>query len=442
MIEMVFDTSKKNVNEESEWPDGVLERLQGYADASGIPVADAQQKFVEYLSDKYAVDNWQDEDEDFLIEASEGMVVTRRSGGGGLQTENWVGMFVGSDGKTRDKRRWLREQALNAWNEDPDKAVSAGIVARCVKENGVWCLVKADGTHPTEEPEDTVPWFLLNTDKGPIALLQTGEWSSKGDPIRHELLARYHYFLGNTEKEFGNSVGLFRLESTDVNAQVAEWKPCRLKVVPNTKENQNPDFADVFRLPRKWTNDVVYTTDFVEADLQPQLAPEKFAVNPAVHNNFCSLTDMLERYHSGLKEVAGLNPIGPLGIIKGKVTSLFKEGWDNEYDPSGKSYNLRLTSWDLQREHPSGLRSEVNVRISGHHRENCHAFEYLDGDSWRPYAERSTVLVFGRFGVRQTEDDGEVPQITAFGIFAVPRFVVPAAEGGNTGTDQFGGGGQ
>ena len=433
----MFDAPKKN-NSEATLPNSVLERLKGYADANGLSIEDATQKFVEYLSDKFSVDNWQDEDEEFLLEASEGMVVQRRSGGSGLKTDNWVGVIVGVDPKSRDKRQRVRADALSAWNTSPDKAIQAGIVAKVVKENGVWNLVKADGTHPTEEPADKDPWFKVDTPTGPIALLQTGNWSSKGDPIRPEMWSRYYYFLGNTESDFGSKVSLFRLDSPNPDATPKMFTPCRIKVAPNNTDNEvNSDFADVFRLPNKWDTEIVYTNDFVEDDLKAQLAPEKFCVNPAIHPYFVSLTDALEHYHANLKIVPGINPVGPLVILKGKVTSLFKEGWDSEYDETGKTYNLRVTSWDLQREHPTGFKSEIQARIGGVLHDNFHAFEYQDGDHWKPYAERSTVLIFGRLGAKQTENDGEVPQITAFGIHAVPRFVVPAGEGGNTSTDQY-----
>ena len=72
---MVFDNRKKENGNERQLPDEVLDRLKGYAEANDTDLDGAIQKFVEYLSDKFAVDNWQDEDDDFLIEASEGMVV-------------------------------------------------------------------------------------------------------------------------------------------------------------------------------------------------------------------------------------------------------------------------------------------------------------------------------------------------------------------------------
>ena len=419
-----------------EWPEGVVERLQGYADANGVTLDDAKQKFVQFLSDKYAVENWQDEDEDFLIEASEGFVVQRRSGGSSFETVNFVGMLVGVDGKWRDKRKNLRDQAVAAYLEEPGKAVEAGLVAECWKEDGSWHLSKADGLHDTEEPEDEDPWFLWETGNGPIAILQTGDYDSKGDPVRPVLKSRYYYFLGNNEADFGTDVSIWRLDSSVIDATPTMWKPCRLKVIPNTREDVNPDFADILRVPRNWANEIVYTDDFVDTDVRAQLAPEKFGVNPAIHKHHVALPNLLEYYQRNMKEVPGINPVGPLAIVKGKVTSLFKEGWDNDYDETGKVYNLRLTSWDLQKEHPSGLRSEVSVRISGNLKENGHAFEYNDGADWKAYAERSTVLVFGRLGVRAT-DSGEVPQVNAFGVFAVPRFVVPAPEGGDSNAEQF-----
>ena len=189
---MVFDNRKKENGNERQLPDEVLDRLKGYAEANDTDLDGAIQKFVEYLSDKFAVDNWQDEDDDFLIEASEGMVVQRRSGGGGLKPENWTGLFVGVDAKSRDKRKRVRADAIKAYMDEPAKAIGAGIVAEVLEQDGVWALKKADGIHPTEEPSDKPAWFTVETNGGPIALLQTGNWSSKGQPIYPELWSRYY----------------------------------------------------------------------------------------------------------------------------------------------------------------------------------------------------------------------------------------------------------
>lgn len=433
----MFEAPKKDKDDERKLPEEVLDRLQGYAEANGVSIDEAIEKFEEYLKETFAVSEWHEEDDDFLIEVSEGMVVQKRSGGG-MKTTNFVGMFVGVDPRSRDKRERVRNEVIQAYMDDSDKAINAGLCAEVIQQDGVWALRKADGIHPTEEPTDKVPWFVVDTPAGQIALLQTGNWSSKGEPIYPELHSRFYYFLGNEESDFGSSIKLWRLDSPHPTAYIDLYQPCRVKVVPNDPNREvNPDFADILRLPKGWHKEVSYTTDFVDAELVPQLSPEKFCVNPAIHQHHISLVDSLEYYHANLKEVAGLNPIGPLVVLKGKVTSLFKEGWDNDYDETGKVYNLRFTSWDLQKEYPSGMRSEMQAIIGGNLVENFHAFDFNDEGTWRPYAERSTVLVFGRLKVRQTENDGEVPQITAFGVYAVPRYTVPAADGGNHDASQF-----
>ena len=173
------------------------------------------------------------------------------------------------------------------------------------------------------------------------------------------------------------------------------------------------DFADILRLPKGWHKEVAHTVDFVEEDLQPQLSPEKFCVNPAIHQYHVSLTDTLEHFHANQKVVAGLNPIGPLVILKGKVTSLFKEGWDNDYDETGEGVQPSLHIMGTCRRNIQAVCvPEMQAIIGGNAADNFHAFDFKDDDGqWKPYAERSTVLVFGRLKVRQTENDGEVPRL-------------------------------
>tara|TARA_R100000315_G_C5172914_1_gene99869 strand:- start:426 stop:692 length:267 start_codon:yes stop_codon:yes gene_type:complete len=85
--------------------------------------------------------------------------------------------------------------------------------------------------------------------------------------------------------------------------------------------------------------------------------------------------------------------------------------------------------------------------MHGHLVQQNHALEYLDtatGMRWLPYANKSTVFIFGRLGTRPIKDDSgneidRVPRINALGVYAVPRLVVPAGEGGDTGAGQFGG---
>ena len=50
---------------------------------------------------------------------------------------------------------------------------------------------------------------------------------------------------------------------------------------------------------------------------------------------------------------------------------------------------------------------------------------------------KSTVIAFGHLSVRAT-DDGLWPALKTFGVFAVPRLAIPAGEGGDTSTTQYG----
>ena len=98
---------------------------------------------------------------------------------------------------------------------------------------------------------------------------------------------------------------------------------------------------------------------------------------------------------------------------------------------------MRVSSFALQREFANDMwRREVSVRVHGLLGAEGHAFDYEGREGWKPYAIKSTVYIFGRLGVRAT-DDGQVPNIKATGIYVPPRLAIPAGEGGDTSLDQF-----
>lgn len=124
------------------------------------------------------------------------------------------------------------------------------------------------------------------------------------------------------------------------------------------------------------------------------------------------------------------------------MTDINRTGYETEYDPYGKDFSMRVSSFQLQREFANDMwRKEITVRVHGFLGDECHAFDYEGREGWKPYAVKSTVYIFGRLGVRAT-DDGQVPAMKAMGIFVPPRLAIPAGEGGDTSLDQFGGGEQ
>ena len=128
--------------------------------------------------------------------------------------------------------------------------------------------------------------------------------------------------------------------------------------------------------------------------------------------------------------------------IKGKVTDINRSGYETEYDPYGRDFTMRVSSFQLQREFANDMwRKEVSVRVHGFLGDMNNGFDYEGREGWKPYAVKSTVYIFGRLGLSAT-DEGQVPNIKAMGIYAPPRLAIPAGEGGDTSLDQFGGGDQ
>lgn len=430
------------------WPDEVNERLSWWSENNGKTLEEAQELFTVYLREKLGIDNPRDEDEDFLVDSAESFVVERRTGGSRQKTVTFVGYFVGVDKKVTDRREGDREAAVNAARQNLNAAIANGIVGRGYVDNGRWMMETNKGIVQTEDSADgDDPWWLVRDGDLNLAVLQTNaEWSSYGKPIRPTMWARTYYFLGNTQDAFEDSVKLWAIRVSDPTEPpsfaVAIGHPVKCKVMP-PRENQQTDIPFV-TAANKFMTTIQYTDDFVDEAERAFLAPEKLWTG---HELYTPLPELEEVFHSDSKMVPGIaNAIGPLVIVKGKVTDVNREGWDDTYgtDPTGKRYPMRISSFALQRAFPDGLRREVSCLLHGHLVQSNHAFEYRDGDRWLPYADKSTVFIFGRLGMRTiNNDDGttdEIPKINALGVYAVPRLVIPAGEGGDTSLNQYGGG--
>ena len=436
------------MTEEMNWPEGVTERLTWWAENNSKTLQEAHAEFSVYLRDTLGIDDPASEEGDFLIESAETFVVERRRATGAGETVEFVGCFIGVDKKVTDKRAADRQVAVNAVRENLSGAIANGIVARGYTENGRWMLETKDGVTQTEDSaEGDDPWWLFREGDLNLALLQTNsEWKTFGRPIRPQMWSRTYYFLGNVAEEYNNEILLWAIRVGDPEEKpsfaVQIGAPVRCKVRPPRQGNTDIPFVTA---ANKFQTTIRYTDDFVEESDRALLAPERLW--PA-HDMFCELPELEELYHAGSRKVAGIdNPIGPLVIVKGKVTDVNREGWEDSYgdDPTSRRYPMRISSFDLQRAHPDGLRREVQCICHGHLVQVNHAFDYKDGDRWLPYANKSTVLVFGRLGLRAVKDDDgnvtdHIPRINALGFYTVPRLVIPGGEGGDTDISQFGGG--
>jgi hypothetical protein len=118
---------------------------------------------------------------------------------------------------------------------------------------------------------------------------------------------------------------------------------------------------------------------------------------------------------------------GPLVITKGTINRLNTEPRDSDYDDEGHNYNMTLNS---------NITGDIDCWIPGAVGKCSEPFRAHWGESSFPYAEKSTVFVFGRIGMK-TRDGLTSPKLTVFGIYADPRRSRERITGGDTGVGQF-----
>lgn len=417
----------------------VEERLRWWAEKNGKSLDDATADFFTYLKNEMGA-NPTDEDDDFMIDAAETFVVERRvmsAGAGGSATE-LVGYFVGVDPKSRDGQESKRAPAVSAAMNDLDGAIQDGLVARAYTENGVWMLETKDGVKATEDSADSEPWFLFKEHGLSIAILQNNpEWARYGEPITPYRYQRTYYFLGNEKDNFLNDQRVLRITVTSKDAD--DWfvpqlfQEGTLKVRPQSA-NVKPEWADTynaFPMPAAFT----YGNDFVEEEVRSVIRPDRLI--PSLDAHIKDLSTLAEVFETRQEIVPGYNPVGPLVFVRGKVSDMRKEARDSEWDPVGHDYSMSLSSFDLMRTFNGSRRQNLPCYIHGLLGDLGHPFDYATEEGWKPFAVKSTVIVFGRLSVRATEN-GPEPAIKTFGVYAVPRLAIPAGEGGDTSINQYG----
>jgi len=419
----------------------VEERLKWWAEKHSKTLDDATGDFYTYLKAELGVDNPDDEDDDFMIDTAETFVVERRvmSGTSQANAVELVGYFIGVDPKCRDGVERKRAPAVSAAINDLDDAIQQGLVARAFTQDGVWMLEKKDGVVSTEESADAKPWFLFEENNLSVAILQNNpDWARFGEPITPYRWQRTYYFLGNEKDNFLDSQRVLRITATSNNPD--EWfvpqlfAECTLKVRAQSA-NVKPEWADTYNA-FAFPGAITFGNDFVEEHVRSAISPERLI--PALEKTYIKdLSTLAEVFETRQEVISGYNPVGPLVFVRAKVSDMRKEARETEWDPTGHDYSMSVSSFDLMRTFNGGMRQNLPCYIHGLLGDKGHPFDYATSEGWKPYAVKSTVIVFGRLSVRAT-DDGPLPAIKTFGVFAVPRLAIPAGEGGDTSTTQYG----
>ena len=421
------------------WPEKVVERLQAYADRTEVQLGEAANKFKEFLNKEFAVTEPMDEDEYYLVEWAEMFVIETRnlgtSQGSRRETKTYVGLFVGLDDNIADLRKNQRERAVTLFRNNSEKAINDKVIGIVSAKEGMWHI----NGEPTQEKVDgsNLPWFGLEVDDRIIALLNQNE-NNKGKPIAPSSKVRNLYIIGNDANSFQNEIKTFRIQLTgDLMTQEYEiGRPVKCQVI----EPNKTDFDTVYT-NRDFSKTMEYNNDFVNDEDKNMLRPERFLVNDTMHDVFCDLSELVETYdQKKLPNYNGTGHYGPLIVTRALVSRLNREPSDSEWDQTGRSFRMNVTSLALQSKYDKHSdQSEITVWVPGRVHDDTHPFEYKDEyGEWKPYAERTPVIIFGRLKLRPYKDD-MVPSITAFGVYVPPRTARPGAVGGDTSLDQFGG---
>ena len=434
------------MNEENgnkKWPDKVVEQIDAYAKRMEVSVDDALLEFAKFLESEFGVTDGQAEDEFYLNQWVEQFSIeTRNLGpttGSGRDTVTFVGYIVGIDEYINDLRNNVRKNALSQWDRNSSTAIDNKLIGVVSAKEGRWHV----NGEPTQETVDgdKLPWFGLEHDGRILCLLNTNQSSpSVGKPMAPVSKMRTLFFLGNAEDRFNDEIKLWRvgIQGDDMEAEYEIGESCKIQVAPPKEDSDN------VYTNRGFAKTVEYTNDFVPKEMQVELSPERFLVNDRIQDEFVELDDLLAAYDD--KKIArpdGGGFYNPSVITKGYVSRLNREAGDSQYDQTGRSFRMHITSLALQSTYGrDSSMSEVTVWIPGRVYDDTHPFEYKnDSDEWQPYAERTQVIIFGKLRMRLYNGDN-IPSITAYGVYVPSRTARPGVTGGDTSLGQFGDDGQ
>jgi hypothetical protein len=440
--EEVYEEETEETSQNTGLPAGVIERLSAYAERTKKELASVKQEFYDYIAKEYLCEDASNEDEDLLEDWAEQMLVETRnvsSGGssGAYAGVPFVGMFVGVEPNSRDRRGGLVKRAKRDFTLDAGAAVGSGFVGHFTKGDGVWMLNTSNGEKRTEFSVDEIPDHSFLADGERICLL-----TKQGRAKAMSMIGRNYFFLGAPESEFtnDNAIQLWRLDcqGEDANMVVRIGEPCRIEAkLPS--DNAPEGFKDVLSTNLGIKDNITYTDEFVSESVRPLLNPMKMWVDSELHGYYTPLEDLVEAFESGSRSFTingEQGKSGPVIFTKGTVNRLSSEARESEYDEGNRSYSLSLSSSALQSMHSQQDLREVMCWVGSACNDLTNPFVAFENGEEIPYAENSTVLVCGRIAVKR-KDGVDIPNLKVMGVFAHPRRIRRRATGGDTGRGQF-----
>lgn len=416
-----------NTAETTGLPVGVSQRIVAYAERTNKKAQDVKEEFFAYIKSEYGVEDYTTEPEDILLDWAEQIFVqTRKQTGGGGNSSTWVGCFVGVADRKKDRLQNIVKSNVDMYNKDPAGAIGSGRIGAFEKDGEVWAIRNKDGLTPLTNSSSEEPPFGIKVGNDWVCLL-----TRKGLPSSSVRMGRYAFFLGGEEGDFvsNGNIGLWKVDLTNENADMNLdiGRPCKISVVP-PREGGNEYFKTVLGTYDDFTPK--YTDEFVPEGMRPLLKPSNYWTSSEFHDMFTPIDQLEEAFESKKErtEIGGRQiTYGPLIITKGTVNRMSTEPRDSEYDPEGFNYNMTLSST---------IAGDIDCWIAGAVGVMCDPFTSGWGDDAFDYAEKSTVFVFGRVGMKD-RDGLLTPKISVMGVYADPRRCRKRATGGDTGVKQF-----
>lgn len=433
---------KKTEEKQKEWPSEVMERFQMQAERIGDDVHKVVEAFTKHIDDEYGCEDWQKEDADLLIDWSEMMFMEDRksnvSGGGG-ETLTFVGEWLGVEDKSNDRNGWSVRNATQKWNDDPNEALSSGIVGHYYTEGSVWCISTSEKQIVTEESADEEPIMGFKVGDDWLCLL-----SKAGRPYPATRMGRYYRFLGNEKGAFLNKgdIKVWRVDLTGENRNLKIHTGVPVEIQVRLPTTTNEAFQDILGTNFNFAETMKYGDEWCPESEKALLNPFKLWTDEElVGDIYVPLHELDETYESRKRHFKGRDgndgTIGPDVIVKGRVTRMSTDGRESDWDETGRNFSLSITSKGLEDTYGTKNQSEISCWVSGACHDLSHPFHFIDVDDelWG-FAEKSTVLVHGRLKIR-VNDGVRLPQITVWGIYADNKRSRRRVGGGDTDSTQF-----
>ena len=116
----------KEESQEKDLPDEVKERIQKHSERTGEDFDTVKSFYLNHIKEHFNCDNWENEDEDLLIDWTESAFVQTRRGGTSGGGSTYVGEFLGVADRSDNRGTGLINWLIRTFRESPNDFFATG----------------------------------------------------------------------------------------------------------------------------------------------------------------------------------------------------------------------------------------------------------------------------------------------------------------------------